>query len=499
MADEIDLRDGEQLRAWLETRSSLDSCLIAVRCAMRAIPFMSAENALDDRLAARAWVTRAFGATLLAVSSVRFDLEESLRKKALHSDKKILETTSAEYLSASSASYVVDSIASATRSVAYSDEAYATSHAAFAAFSYGKVAVFRQFVGYERETISEISYLLADGHTKDLLNSRIWLAGVPDGSIEAWGEVKKHFSDDAALAFWLRWYEAMRDGNPPDWGMQREIALIDDAIWDEGPDAVAAEIAKIEARYLEAAAPLAETIEANPETGRLHVVPVQPKDPPLLSVLLGQVEEALELTLAQRANGLSELNYPVPLLRSTLTKHAADPQRIEMNLVTAAKSLRRQIDVTQDLPRSEENLALLDAVEDCGRGVRAAHPEVARVRSLLAEQALKEASPEDRQALADAAPMLDAISEGLMQEDFAADIPALVADRSVPGVTEETALPGLDETARVYVRVARSHRLLTESPDTLERLEATTGMRAGRIINTLTTLIMNGLRLFGIL
>jgi hypothetical protein len=51
-------------------------------------------------------------------------------------------------------------------------------------------------------------------------------------------------------AFWRRWYQGALKGQPLDWELQRRVTLIDDPIWDAGPLAVAAEIERIEAKFL---------------------------------------------------------------------------------------------------------------------------------------------------------------------------------------------------------------------------------------------------------
>ncbi|WP_353328675.1 hypothetical protein [Phaeobacter sp. NW0010-22] len=45
--------------------------------------------------------------------------------------------------------------------------------------------------------------------------------------------------------FWRDWYQGMLSNTPTDWDLQLQVALIEDAIWDAGPEAVAAEIAHI--------------------------------------------------------------------------------------------------------------------------------------------------------------------------------------------------------------------------------------------------------------
>ncbi|MEP2781622.1 MAG: hypothetical protein ABJO67_00675 [Pseudoruegeria sp.] len=52
--------------------------------------------------------------------------------------------------------------------------------------------------------------------------------------------------DTEIWSFWARWYQGMWDGKPLDWELQRRVALIDDAVWKVGPEAVAEEIARIE-------------------------------------------------------------------------------------------------------------------------------------------------------------------------------------------------------------------------------------------------------------
>lgn len=50
-------------------------------------------------------------------------------------------------------------------------------------------------------------------------------------------------------SFWHRWWFAMKRGEPMDWALQRDVALIPEDIWAKGAKAVGVEIAKIEARY----------------------------------------------------------------------------------------------------------------------------------------------------------------------------------------------------------------------------------------------------------
>ncbi|UWQ78031.1 hypothetical protein K3725_11975 [Leisingera sp. S132] len=50
-------------------------------------------------------------------------------------------------------------------------------------------------------------------------------------------------------AFWRFWYQGFLDGKPLDWELQRRVALLDNAIWDTGPEAVAKEIERIRSLF----------------------------------------------------------------------------------------------------------------------------------------------------------------------------------------------------------------------------------------------------------
>ena len=151
---------------------------------------------------------------------------------------------------------------------------------------------------------------------------------------------------------------------------------IDDQIWEAGAEAVATEIERIKAEHFTTQHPLAEAIQLNPETNRFFATPIPIQNAPLIGALLSRVQDSVEdATLGN--NGLNEQSREVRVLHRTLSRYSNDPQRVEMDFTSVAVGLRRQIHDTAELPNSEDNLALLEAVEDGVRGIRAAHSDVA--------------------------------------------------------------------------------------------------------------------------
>lgn len=86
----------------------------------------------------------------------------------------------------------------------------------------------------------------------DPMQTPLWSSGPPDWFNAADAETRKIWAADVApesWAFWTKWWDAAIAGKPLHWELQREVALIPDAVWQEGPEAVAKAIAEIEARF----------------------------------------------------------------------------------------------------------------------------------------------------------------------------------------------------------------------------------------------------------
>ena len=263
----------------------------------------------------------------------------------------------------------------------------------------------------------------------------------------------------------------MLNGTPLDWALQEAVALIPDEIWKAGPERVAEEIARIEAEFLARKLPLAEEIRFNPETGRFRVDPVAPKKPALLAATLRQVADALEDVLAAPSNGLHERSREVRVLRRVLARYGNDPQRIEMDFTSVHGGLVRQV-ASEELPDSEENKALIEALATCTRGIRGTDPEIAENRRILNEQAFAELPTEVKANLAVVEPALVVISEEVLAEDFATDIPGLINDAIGPVPRNAPPLPGV---VRTFNRVSQIALLLRKSPEIVDRLDRSTG------------------------
>ncbi|GAA6195383.1 hypothetical protein NBRC116598_08270 [Pseudophaeobacter arcticus] len=279
------------------------------------------------------------------------------------------------------------------------------------------------------------------------------------------------------------------------------MALIEDAIWEAGAEAVAKEIERVQAELLTEKLPMAEHIEVNPDTGKFRALPIPVENPTTLAALLSQIEDALEDCLGGH-NGLAERSGTVKKLNRVLTKYKDDPQNAELTLTRVAGSLRSQLHETKELADNEDNLALLDTVEEGVRGIRANHPEVARNREQLAQQAIHALTPEDKVLLQQALPVLAEISEPDLADDFATDIPELINDALLPLPAGAPPLPGSDATTRVFSRVSKMAIAAEKGAKILDSNEIKT-VRLAHLgytaLELFYSLVQIGLRILGVL
>lgn len=134
-------------------------------------------------------------------------------------------------------------------------------------------------------------------------------------------------NEPSKWSFWREWYQGILDGKPLDWGLQRRVTLIDDAIWEAGPEAVAEEIGRIRAKFdLEKRI---DELEAELRRTIVNRYGIGGNMPP---EVLDDAPVALELVIVLQ---------PLEDLKDEITKDDPDPKRLQTiieALVTALKT-----------------------------------------------------------------------------------------------------------------------------------------------------------------
>lgn len=490
----VKITDQESAEAWLRDKPSDVRIAFAARCALRVLPGIGRAHHSTLSTIALA-VLRAALTSGVAVRTSPPEIEKA-SISAHASERDILTMLSTSNVPYSIPHSAADSAFHAANSI--TSYSYRPS---LSAYSAGRFAT--DAAAYDAAASTDAE-LLETSTPEKVLRIPLWpVDTMPMGLCTAHDRLRA-FWDTAPKTwdFWRDWYQGMLVGRPPDWTLQERIALIPDDEWKKGAVHIARLIEEIQAAYLAETAPLAETVEINPHSGKFRTVPVPLQNPGLIGAMVARTEDCLEDALHGR-NGLREDMGEVRKLRRTHQRYANDPQQIELNYTSVAVSLRRQIEDTGELSKSEDNLSLLEAVEEGALAIRAHHPEIEANRKSIARQKLRELDQDGIDLLEDARPVLAAISEDVMQEDFERDIPQLINDATLPLPSGAPPLPGVDESMRIFSRVSkmklRYDEMTRKGAELFDSKEFKTVRLGLTVVSLLSALVSLGLFLFGVL
>ncbi|GAA0294729.1 hypothetical protein [Rhodovulum strictum] len=240
MVEIAEIRDEESFKAWLEQEDLPKDALVALahRAAMRVLPIWWAQvhaaewvrqrelTALPSLRCALISGLTTLGATPEIRASAAADAAHAYPYPAAAADVAAEAATSAVAAALTTVRTVANTAAAAGAA------AVATAHAADAAADAWTAL---------REDCA------ARADVPRLMATPLWHeAERPFDGI--WHSVRTQYPPDGdhPWAFWIDWYQRALDGTETRWDLLRKIALIDNAIWEAGPEAVAAEIVRLQ-------------------------------------------------------------------------------------------------------------------------------------------------------------------------------------------------------------------------------------------------------------
>lgn len=242
MIDISEIKDRDSLQSWLtdwsrENRLDEDAAqaaavTVAHRAAMRELPLCWARTSK----------VRALRVGLPELSVLRCCLTSGVAGERLTPEIRL------------AAHFAVVRYTGATPFTAASRAALAAANVVDAAFA-GAASSAASAVGAAfsaAETIDASGFLtciqndcraLSEGG--DVFATPLWHDQAPPYARQ-WQEVKAQ-ATGPEWAFWIKWYDDALAGRTPDWTLLEQIALIDNAVWEAGPQAIAREIEKLRA------------------------------------------------------------------------------------------------------------------------------------------------------------------------------------------------------------------------------------------------------------
>ncbi|PIE14689.1 MAG: hypothetical protein CSA70_00860 [Rhodobacterales bacterium] len=244
-----DIRDEDSLRAWLVTQPREVSVLIASRAALRVMPLWADYCLFDDGRTRDVTPVPVLWANLASVVAAISPTDEM----------NATADRAAEYASGFIDLYPVDFSASIASNAVASASAASASSSRIDAFIAAIDAVAAVCNATTADADAFWLAVRADVRAieagADVASTPLWPGKGPEANplSDLWHKVaSKGFTPGSPYDFWRRWYETHLDParHPPmPFDMLKDIALIDSKIWECTPEDLAAEIARIEARY----------------------------------------------------------------------------------------------------------------------------------------------------------------------------------------------------------------------------------------------------------
>lgn len=257
----IEITDRDSLLAWLRTRPREDAVLIAARAALRVLPQAGAtldHDAGERRADTILPIVRATVCARLAGEWPR--LATQLRAAA--------DAATATPIPRAAA---VLAAVRAALAAGRPDEASVSEVAAAAAFSVVSAGTSANATGSAAGdvwgSVSSDATARENGTSNEQLGAAALWPGFPfsdgstfsDGSMfsgtpawatDRWKQLKQHLlAADEGWEVWTDWYDALLAGRPQDPDLELAKALIPDEVWQQGPAALNAEIARLIAEH----------------------------------------------------------------------------------------------------------------------------------------------------------------------------------------------------------------------------------------------------------
>ena len=277
------IENEEQLKEWLETQARQVHAAIAARAALRSLPAVmiephdftqSAEAKTFLLSCLRSALTAAVVSTHRSISTftevifhcLKFaDRAQSATKSAASLGESIMEfgaLSSADSCSdALKRGQVIESIANSAHAAAHTAAHFAVSTTSasqttrLAAVGDTDLLPRSNNTGFGTGTFGTGSFGKRPENDRSVLVKTVFRHALwPDTTassalISSWNAFLSRFDHHPSWSFWCDWYRGMLAGQPLDWELQGRVVLIDEKIWEQGPEAVAEEIERIKGEF----------------------------------------------------------------------------------------------------------------------------------------------------------------------------------------------------------------------------------------------------------
>ncbi|MCF3972376.1 hypothetical protein [Paracoccus salsus] len=397
----------ENLQVWLDTRPSVDAALVAHRAAMRVLPILLAS--LSEGLAPD-WSSSALSVLRVNIAS------EVARKEKCFDVRKV----AGNFDDFDSSDPAVDYVAYSALAALVADAAAAAAYAALAAdggptsnlLSGATLDDFMNRAGWGTllwKTVQADVHALIEGES--LPDAALWING--NFLADLWQQSIPILQAAPGGDFWFGWYQRALDGRPQNLPLLRDVALIDNALWEQGGEALDTAITTLRRQHGLAATANAERIEPNPDTGRLRLVPDSQLPQEIAAYARRKISKATEVFDDYTGQAYGALAPDLAMLRRAV----ADAGNLPLELLDACASATRRLAIridNGDCPSATQDPLIADyqsRLREAGADILASDPEaqkvLARRAAIEGDRSLIDARQVIEETVATVAPVLE--------------------------------------------------------------------------------------------
>ena len=242
--EQDEIKDQESLMGWLKVQSRTDAVAISHRSALRVASIWFA--AMDEPWAREGKLTSLPDLRHLltsGVAAVNPTSEIKAAASAFSISFPLSDSDSTAYASASASAFAASAFAA--------NASFSPSSPGGAVFDLAVTAAER----YANASSDFWEQFRKDArclqHGDDLLSLPLWSIPQPDWFKRADADGRAIWANDdlAVWSFWTRWWDGVLSGQQINWDLQRDLALIPDEDWQQGPAHIAAIIARLEEQF----------------------------------------------------------------------------------------------------------------------------------------------------------------------------------------------------------------------------------------------------------
>ncbi len=407
----------ETLEKWLDTHERDVAIAIAARAAMRVLPLLGTIDYPKQQEAVRLLAFTCFRALYTAEAAViaPSTATYAASRDAAHADISFAENTP----------LAVAKLALTAAQVIHNPTfaACATFVSILGADLAEHFAAFDPFCGALN---ADMALIDAGRSASEMLTTKLWHDTEPPNSLVShWQGLFQYLkSDRTDWSYWLDWALKSTDGIPRSKTEMDSLLAMSCEDWDKGPDFVNSIVIGLVAP---------EEVYADVKT---------PSDPAILTVTLERVSDALSDTLGER--DLTDQALEVVIINRLLDKYRSDAQRVEMDLMMVARSLKRQISSGELAPANSLQF-LAEICETGALDLRAGNPELAKSREIRERHAKTERTVVklDAAQRVETGPMVAMRNDTKVPMPEGAGLTKVVAEKLLPAEPRSPSIGGL--------------------------------------------------------